>query len=74
MGQAGIAPTVLSKKPVSGSLARLLKGCPVVKVPGPASPFITHETASSDAGTAVAVSRGKGIDKVVCLWTHSDGF
>jgi len=30
-----------------------------VKVPGPASPFITHET-KSDLGTAVAVSRGTG--------------
>ena len=34
-----------------------------VKVPGPASPFITHETAS-DAGTAVAVSRGDEIDSM----------
>ena len=47
---------------------------PVVKVPGSASPFIIHETPSLLEGTVVAVSHGKGMDKVVCLWTYSDGF
>ena len=38
-----------------------------VKVPRPASPYITHETPLS-GGTAVAVSRGKDeIDLVNCL-------
>jgi hypothetical protein len=34
-----------------------------VKVPRPASPFITHETPLS-GGTAVAVSRGNGKEEV----------
>ena len=37
-----------------------------VKVPRPASPFITYETAL-DAGTAAAVSRGKNIDELVYI-------
>ena len=44
-----------------------------VKVPRPASPFITHETAS-DAEMAVAVSRGRvrGIEIYIVFWFMVD--
>ena len=43
-----------------------------VKVPRPASPFITHETSMLLEGMAVAVSRGKYIDEFVCILTWCD--
>jgi hypothetical protein len=47
----------------TGSLTRLheVSG---VKVPRPASPFMTHETPILFGGMAVAVSRGKMRDKI----------
>jgi hypothetical protein len=36
-----------------------------VKVPRPASPFITHETPMLLEGMAVAVSRGKCMDELI---------
>ena len=38
-----------------------------VKVPRPASPFITHETSMLFEGMAVAVSRGNCIDELICI-------
>ena len=43
-----------------------------VKVPRPASPFITHETIVLPMGMAVAVSRGKCMDEVVCISNWCD--
>ena len=43
-----------------------------VKVPRPASPFITHETPMLFEGMAVAVSRGKCMDELVCILTWCD--
>ena len=43
-----------------------------VKVPRPASPFITHETPMLLEGMAVAVSRGKCMDELVCISTWCD--
>jgi hypothetical protein len=40
-----------------------------VKVPRPASPFITHETPMLLEGMAVAVSRGKRMDEFVYIPT-----
>jgi len=40
-----------------------------VKVPSPASPFITHETSMLLEGMAVAVSRGKCMDELVYIST-----
>jgi hypothetical protein len=39
-----------------------------VKVPRPASPFITHETSMLFEGMAVAVSRGKCMKGVIYIW------
>ena len=44
-----------------------------VKVPRPASSFITHETIVLPMGMTVAVSRGKCMDEVVCISTEYDG-
>ena len=44
-----------------------------VKVPRPASPFITHETPMLLEGMAVAVSRGKCMDELDCISTEYDG-
>ena len=38
-----------------------------VKVPRPASPFITHETIVLPMGMAVAVSRGNCIDELISI-------
>ena len=43
-----------------------------VKVPRPASPFITHETSMLFEGMAVAVSRGKCMDELVYISTRCD--
>ena len=43
-----------------------------VKVPRPASPFITHETSMLFEGMAVAVSRVKCMDELVCISTWCD--
>ena len=43
-----------------------------VKVPRPASPFITHETPVLPEGMAVAVSRGKCMDELICISTWCD--
>ena len=43
-----------------------------VKVPRPASPFITHETPMLLEGMAVAVSRGKSIKELVSISTWCD--
>jgi hypothetical protein len=43
-----------------------------VKVPRPASPFITHETIVLPMGMAVAVSRGNCIDEFVAISTWYD--
>ena len=43
-----------------------------VKVPRPASSFITHETIGLPMGMTVAVSRGKCIDELVCISTWCD--
>ena len=50
-----------SKEAYAACLTRLHE-VSSVKVPRPASPFITHETPMLIGGTAVAVSRGKGRD------------
>ena len=42
-----------------------------VKVPRPASPFITHETSLSE-GMAVAVSRGMCMDELIGISTWCD--
>jgi len=44
-----------------------------VKVPRPASPFITHETPMLLEGMAVAVSRGKCMDEFIDISTEYDG-
>ena len=44
-----------------------------VKVPRPASPFITHETPMLLEGMAVAVSRGKCMDELVYISTEYVG-
>ncbi len=43
-----------------------------VKVPRPASSFITHETIVLPMGMTVAVSRGKCMDEVVDISTWCD--
>ena len=43
-----------------------------VKVPRPASSFITHETIVLPMGMTVAVSRGKCMDELVCISTWCD--
>ncbi len=43
-----------------------------VKVPRPASPFITHETSMLFEGMAVAVSRGKCMDELIDTSTWCD--
>ena len=43
-----------------------------VKVPRPASPFITHETPMLLEGMTVAVSRGKCMDELICISTVCD--
>ena len=43
-----------------------------VKVPRPASSFITHETIVLPIGMTVAVSRGKCMDELVCISTWCD--
>ena len=43
-----------------------------VKVPRPASPFITHETSMLFEGMAVAVSRGKCMDELIGISTWCD--
>jgi hypothetical protein len=43
-----------------------------VKVPRPASPFITHETIVLPMEMAVAVSRGKCIDEVIGISIWGD--
>jgi hypothetical protein len=43
-----------------------------VKVPRPASPFITHETIVLPMGMAVAVSRGKCMDELIYISTWCD--
>ena len=43
-----------------------------VKVPRPASPFITHETSILFEGMAVAVSRGECIDEFIAISTWCD--
>ena len=43
-----------------------------VKVPRPASPFITHETIVLPMGMAVAVSRGKSVDELIYSSTGCD--
>ena len=40
-----------------------------VKVPRPASSFITHETIGLPMGMTVAVSRGKCMDELDCIST-----
>ena len=40
-----------------------------VKVPRPASPFITHETSMLFEGMAVAVSRGTCMDELIYIST-----
>ena len=44
-----------------------------VKVPRPASPFITHETSMLLEGMAVAVSRGTCMDEVIDSSIWCDG-
>ena len=43
-----------------------------VKVPRPASPFMTHETPMLLEGMVVAVSRGKCMDELICISTWRD--
>ena len=44
-----------------------------VKVPRPASPFITHETPMLLEGMAVAVSRGTYMDELIYISIKCDG-
>ena len=44
-----------------------------VKVPRPASSFITHETIGLPMGMTVAVSRGKCMDELFDISTWCDG-
>jgi hypothetical protein len=61
-----ISLTPLFKLPEIRLLDPLHEGSGV-KVPRPASPFMTHETPSLVGGMAVAVSRGKGRDEKIGL-------
>jgi hypothetical protein len=65
-----VSPTPLFMLPVNRD-HEMLHEVSGVKVPRPASPFITHETPLSE-GMAVAVSRGKCMDELINSSTWCD--